>query len=44
MNVLTPNSFLLDRQINTCNGFYCENFKPNSDDKPKMWTENWTGW
>ncbi|KAL0873264.1 hypothetical protein Bca101_022969 [Brassica carinata] len=20
------------------------NFKPNSDNKPKMWTENWTGW
>ncbi|CAN8325974.1 unnamed protein product [Cochlearia groenlandica] len=34
-----PNSI-----INTCNGFYCENFKPNSDNKPKMWTENWTGW
>ncbi|XP_010545349.1 PREDICTED: beta-galactosidase 12-like isoform X2 [Tarenaya hassleriana] len=30
--------------IDTCNGFYCENFKPNSDNKPKMWTENWTGW
>ncbi|XP_010448319.1 PREDICTED: beta-galactosidase 12-like isoform X1 [Camelina sativa] len=34
-----PNSI-----INTCNGYYCENFKPNSDNKPKMWTENWTGW
>ncbi|KAL1201285.1 Beta-galactosidase 2 [Cardamine amara subsp. amara] len=30
--------------IDTCNGFYCENFKPNSDNKPKLWTENWTGW
>ncbi|KAH0928691.1 hypothetical protein HID58_014418, partial [Brassica napus] len=30
--------------INTCNGFYCEGFKPNSVDQPKMWTENWTGW
>uniref|UniRef100_A0A803MDG3 beta-galactosidase n=1 Tax=Chenopodium quinoa TaxID=63459 RepID=A0A803MDG3_CHEQI len=30
--------------INTCNGFYCENFVPNSKSKPKMWTENWTGW
>ncbi|KAG7541430.1 Galactose-binding-like domain superfamily [Arabidopsis thaliana x Arabidopsis arenosa] len=29
-----PNSI-----INTCNGFYCENFKPNSDNKPKMFTE-----
>uniref|UniRef100_A0A2N9EPW9 beta-galactosidase n=1 Tax=Fagus sylvatica TaxID=28930 RepID=A0A2N9EPW9_FAGSY len=33
-----------DPVIDTCNGFYCENFKPNSDNKPKMWTENWTGW
>ncbi|XWS72179.1 hypothetical protein CRYUN_Cryun02cG0017900 [Craigia yunnanensis] len=31
-------------QINTCNGFYCENFTPNAKYKPKMWTENWTGW
>ncbi|EOA26226.1 hypothetical protein CARUB_v100167701mg, partial [Capsella rubella] len=30
--------------IDTCNGFYCEGFKPNSDKKPKLWTENWTGW
>ncbi|CAH8320509.1 unnamed protein product [Eruca vesicaria subsp. sativa] len=30
--------------INTCNGFYCEGFKPNSVDQPKIWTENWTGW
>ncbi|XP_059429427.1 beta-galactosidase 8-like [Corylus avellana] len=30
--------------INTCNGFYCDQFKPNSDKSPKMWTENWTGW
>lgn len=33
-----------DPVIDTCNGFYCENFKPNKDTKPKMWTENWTGW
>ncbi|XP_058109027.1 beta-galactosidase 15-like [Magnolia sinica] len=30
--------------INTCNGFYCHNFKPNNANSPKMWTENWTGW
>ncbi|KAL9242016.1 hypothetical protein vseg_016063 [Gypsophila vaccaria] len=30
--------------IDTCNGFYCENFWPKSKGKPKMWTENWTGW
>eukprot|EP01018_Ginkgo_biloba_P031036 Gb_40554 [translate_table: standard] len=33
-----------DPIINTCNGFYCDQFKPNSYKKPKMWTENWTGW
>ncbi|CAH8287394.1 unnamed protein product [Eruca vesicaria subsp. sativa] len=33
-----------DSIINTCNGFYCEDFKPKSDNKPKMWTENWTSW
>ncbi|GLT79074.1 hypothetical protein SLA2020_505820 [Shorea laevis] len=33
-----------DPVINTCNGWYCENFKPNQKYKPKMWTENWTGW
>ncbi|GFQ04066.1 beta-galactosidase 8 [Phtheirospermum japonicum] len=29
--------------IDTCNGFYCDQYVPNSN-KPKMWTENWTGW
>ncbi|CAI8595674.1 unnamed protein product [Vicia faba] len=33
-----------DPIINTCNGFYCDQFTPNSNQKPKMWTENWTGW
>ncbi|RVW97239.1 Beta-galactosidase 8 [Vitis vinifera] len=33
-----------DPMINTCNGFYCDQFTPNSVKKPKMWTENWTGW
>ncbi|KAK9280236.1 hypothetical protein L1049_013923 [Liquidambar formosana] len=33
-----------DPIINTCNGFYCDQFTPNSNKKPKMWTENWTGW
>ncbi|GAV77680.1 Glyco_hydro_35 domain-containing protein/Gal_Lectin domain-containing protein [Cephalotus follicularis] len=33
-----------DPVIDTCNGFYCENFEPNKVYKPKMWTENWTGW
>ena len=31
-------------QINTCNSFYCDQFTPNSPNKPKMWTENWPGW
>ncbi|KAH9686909.1 Beta-galactosidase 7 [Citrus sinensis] len=30
--------------INTCNGFYCDEFVPNNPKSPKMWTENWTGW
>ncbi|CAI8610903.1 unnamed protein product [Vicia faba] len=32
-----------DPIINTCNGFYCDQFTPNSNQKPKIWTENWTG-
>lgn len=30
--------------IDTCNGYYCDGFKPNSDKKPIFWTENWDGW
>ncbi|XP_058199429.1 beta-galactosidase 6-like isoform X2 [Rhododendron vialii] len=33
-----------DPIINTCNGFYCDRFTPNSPSKPKMWTENYAGW
>ncbi|ERN14823.1 beta-galactosidase 8 isoform X1 [Amborella trichopoda] len=33
-----------DPIINTCNGFYCDEFTPNSRSKPKMWTENYSGW
>ncbi|KAK1410445.1 hypothetical protein QVD17_36982 [Tagetes erecta] len=33
-----------DPIINTCNGFYCDAFKPNKPYKPTMWTEAWTGW
>ncbi|EPS72770.1 beta-galactosidase, partial [Genlisea aurea] len=33
-----------DPIINTCNGFYCDQFKPNAINKPKLWTENWSGW
>ncbi|ONI10286.1 hypothetical protein PRUPE_4G038600 [Prunus persica] len=33
-----------DPIINTCNGFYCDRFTPNSPSKPKMWTENYSGW
>ncbi|KAI9122961.1 hypothetical protein K1719_005850 [Acacia pycnantha] len=33
-----------DPIIDACNGYYCENFTPNKKYKPKMWTENWTGW
>ncbi|MCO5547441.1 hypothetical protein L7F22_000890 [Adiantum nelumboides] len=30
--------------INSCNGFYCDGFKPNSNEKPVLWTEDWAGW
>ncbi|XP_019459770.1 PREDICTED: beta-galactosidase 15 isoform X2 [Lupinus angustifolius] len=33
-----------DPMINSCNGYYCDNFQPNNGNKPKTWTENWTGW
>lgn len=33
-----------DPMINSCNGYYCDQFYPNSDKRPKMWTENWSGW
>ncbi|KAL5704441.1 Beta-galactosidase 10 [Ranunculus cassubicifolius] len=33
-----------DPVINTCNSFYCDQFTPNSANKPKFWTENWPGW
>ncbi|PUZ60195.1 hypothetical protein GQ55_4G104600 [Panicum hallii var. hallii] len=33
-----------DPVINTCNGFYCDYFSPNSNSKPTMWTEAWSGW
>ncbi|KAJ0903450.1 putative beta-galactosidase [Helianthus annuus] len=30
--------------IDACNGYYCDGFKPNSNEKPVLWTENWDGW
>ncbi|KAI3925998.1 hypothetical protein MKW98_028134 [Papaver atlanticum] len=30
--------------IDTCNGFYCDGFRPNSYNKPAFWTEDWNGW
>ncbi|KAL4361688.1 hypothetical protein GQ457_04G001870 [Hibiscus cannabinus] len=33
-----------DPVINTCNGYYCDNFAPNKPYKPTLWTEAWTGW
>ncbi|NP_001234298.2 beta-galactosidase [Solanum lycopersicum] len=30
--------------IDTCNAYYCDGFTPNSEKKPKIWTENWNGW
>nr|GMC58905.1 beta-galactosidase-like [Ipomoea batatas] len=33
-----------DPMIDTCNGFYCENFRPHNPRSPKMFTELWTAW
>ncbi|KAK2968739.1 hypothetical protein RJ640_020375 [Escallonia rubra] len=30
--------------LDTCNGWYCDQFYPKNPDAPKVWTENWTGW
>lgn len=30
--------------INTCNGYYCDGWTPNSATKPIFWTEDWNGW
>ncbi|KAL5097524.1 hypothetical protein RYX36_001851, partial [Vicia faba] len=30
-----------DPVINSCNGFYCDDFSPNKPYKPSMWTESW---
>ncbi|KAE8656708.1 Beta-galactosidase 1 [Hibiscus syriacus] len=42
--VMCQQSNAPDPIINTCNGYYCDQFTPNSNKKPKMWTENWSGW
>ncbi|GAB2275102.1 Beta-galactosidase 8 [Dionaea muscipula] len=42
--VMCQQSDAPDPIINTCNGFYCDQFTPNSNQKPKLWTENWSGW
>ncbi|XP_030507420.2 beta-galactosidase 9-like [Cannabis sativa] len=33
-----------DEVIDACNGYYCDGYKPNSYNKPTLWTENWDGW
>ncbi|KAK3028523.1 hypothetical protein RJ639_038591, partial [Escallonia herrerae] len=42
--VMCAQSDAPDPIINTCNGCYCDGFTPNSPSKPKMWTENYSGW
>ncbi|XP_076883903.1 beta-galactosidase 6-like [Bidens hawaiensis] len=42
--VMCSQSDAPDPIINTCNGFYCDTFVPNSPLKPKIWTEDYTGW
>ncbi|CAL1384117.1 unnamed protein product [Linum trigynum] len=33
-----------DPVINACNGFYCDDHRPNKPYKPALWTEAWSGW
>ncbi|CAN4085370.1 unnamed protein product [Withania somnifera] len=33
-----------DPVIDTCNSFYCDQFKRINPSKPKIWTENWPEW
>ncbi|KAH6828005.1 beta-galactosidase 8 [Perilla frutescens var. hirtella] len=42
--VMCQQSNAPDPMINSCNGFYCDQFSPNSGGKPKFWTELWSGW
>ncbi|XP_022021593.1 beta-galactosidase 8 isoform X1 [Helianthus annuus] len=42
--VMCSQSDAPDPIINTCNGFYCDTFTSNSPSKPKIWTEDYTGW
>ncbi|CAM6119644.1 unnamed protein product [Calypogeia fissa] len=30
--------------IETCNGYYCDGYKPGTPGAPIMWTEDWNGW
>lgn len=30
--------------IDACNAYYCDGYKPNSYNKPTLWTEDWDGW
>ncbi|CAI9117606.1 OLC1v1019017C1 [Oldenlandia corymbosa var. corymbosa] len=30
--------------LDTCNAYYCDGFRPNSPNKPVIWTEDWDGW
>jgi len=41
--LVTPINLFLS-QIDACNGYYCDGFKPNSRTKPVLWTEDWDGW
>ncbi|XP_010558976.1 PREDICTED: beta-galactosidase 15-like [Tarenaya hassleriana] len=33
-----------ESMISSCNGFYCDDWKPRNPNAPKVWTENWSGW
>lgn len=36
--------YFVHKQIDACNGYYCDGYKPNSFNKPTIWTEDWDGW
>ncbi|RZB59644.1 putative beta-galactosidase 10 [Glycine soja] len=41
--VMSQQSDAPQLMIDSSNGYYCDQFQPNDNHKPKIWTENWTG-
>ncbi|KAL2965180.1 hypothetical protein AAZX31_16G045800 [Glycine max] len=42
-NVMHAYGNTISQMIDSSNGYYCDQFQPNDNHKPKIWTENWTG-